>query len=64
VLEAWEPPSELAPGLHTLEAVAEHYGTTVGRVRFMGEHPRSPFVVGRFGPPDAHGHAAWRVWML
>ena len=54
----------IPPGLWPLEDVAAFYGTTVGRIRVMGEHPRSPFIVGRFGPPDTHGHATWRVWVL
>ena len=51
-------------GLWPLEDVARFYGTTVGRIRVMGAHPRSPFVVGRYGPPDDYGHATWRVWVL
>jgi hypothetical protein len=54
----------IPPGLWKLEDVAAFYGTTVGRVRFMGKHPRSPFIVDRFGPPDESGHATWRVWVL
>jgi hypothetical protein len=57
-------PRVLPQGLWPLEDVATFYATTVGRVRVMGEHPRSPFVIGRFGPPDTHGHATWRVWVL
>jgi hypothetical protein len=52
-------PAYLPPGLHTLEEVAAFYGTTPSRIRLMGEHPRSPFVVGRFGEG-----ARLRVWVL
>jgi hypothetical protein len=57
-------PHVLPAGLWELPDVARFYGTTVGRVRVMGAHPRSPFIVGRYGPPDRHGRATWRVWVL
>ena len=57
-------PGVIPPGLYPLDLIAAAYRTTVGRIRVMGAHPRSPFIVGRFGPPDEHGHATWRVWVL
>lgn len=57
-------PAVIPPGLWELDDVAAFYRTTPRRIRVMGEHPRSPFVVGRFGPPDVHGRATWRVWVF
>jgi hypothetical protein len=54
-------PRTIPPGLWELEDVARFYGTSVSRVRLMGEHPRSPFVVGRYGPGR---NAPLRVWVL